>query len=45
MQAWRMPERILLRLAGIHDFVWLHAVTDQAEAAPPAEPALEHTSR
>jgi deazaflavin-dependent oxidoreductase (nitroreductase family) len=45
MQAWRMPERILLRLAGIHDFVWLHAVTDQAEASPPAESALEHTSR
>ena len=45
MQAWRMPERILLRLAGIHDFVWLHAVTDQAEASPPAGSALEHTSR
>jgi deazaflavin-dependent oxidoreductase (nitroreductase family) len=45
MQAWRMTERILLRLAGIHDFVWLHAVTAQAKASPPDEPALEHTSR
>jgi len=24
VRAWRMRDRILLRLAGMHDFVWLH---------------------
>lgn len=26
----RLPERILLRLAGMHDFVWLHQGEEQA---------------
>jgi deazaflavin-dependent oxidoreductase (nitroreductase family) len=45
MQAWRMRERILLHLGGIHDFVWLHAGKNEAEASPPAESAMEHAAQ
>jgi len=30
MRAWPMRDRILLRLAGMHDFVWLHQSQEQA---------------
>ena len=35
MQAWRKRDQILLRLAGMHDFVWLHQSAQ--EASEPAQ--------
>ena len=35
MQAWPIQDRILLRLSGIHDFVWLHHVEPQSADSPP----------
>jgi hypothetical protein len=37
VHSWPIRERILLQLAGMRDFVWLHAGKDGAEASPPAE--------
>jgi deazaflavin-dependent oxidoreductase (nitroreductase family) len=37
MHAWSIRDRILLQLAGIHDFVWLHAAKDAAAASPQAD--------
>jgi deazaflavin-dependent oxidoreductase (nitroreductase family) len=35
MRAWPLGSRILLQLAGIHDFVWLHQSQEQATEPPP----------
>ena len=35
--AWPIRDRILLRLAGIHDFVWLRQSKEQAIASPQVE--------
>ena len=32
-RAWPIRDRILLRLAGIHDFVWLHQSKEQASSS------------
>ena len=45
IQAWPTRDRLLLRLAGMHDFVWLHAAQDEAEASPQAESAVEHAAQ
>ena len=37
MRAWRKPERVLLHLAGMHDFVWLHQ--SEQQDTEPAQPA------
>jgi deazaflavin-dependent oxidoreductase (nitroreductase family) len=34
MQAWPTGERILLQLAGMHDFVWLHQSQEHATEQP-----------
>ncbi len=40
MRAWRGRDRVLLRLAGMHDFVWLHRSEEQgSEPAQSASPA------
>ncbi len=36
MQAWGLGERILLRLAGMRDFVWLHQSEEQVAEPPQA---------
>ncbi|WP_067897373.1 nitroreductase family deazaflavin-dependent oxidoreductase [Nocardia vaccinii] len=41
MYAWPTRDRLLLRLAGMHEFVWLHAGADQP-AQPQAESPVEH---
>ncbi len=43
MRAWPLPSRILLRLAGMHEFVWLHQSTDGAteRLTPPAQHATQ----
>ena len=45
MRAWPMRDRILLQLAGMRDFVWLHSGKDAAEASPPAESPMEHATQ
>ncbi|HTX97429.1 MAG TPA: nitroreductase family deazaflavin-dependent oxidoreductase [Mycobacterium sp.] len=35
MRAWPVMSRILLRLAGIHNFVWLHKSRNQGTDCPP----------
>lgn len=37
MQVWSARDRLFLRLAGIHDFVWLHSTKE-------SEPAVEHAA-
>jgi hypothetical protein len=43
MRAWPMRDRVLLHLAGMHDFVWLHQseerATEPPQAMSPAQPA------
>ena len=41
MRAWRKRDQMLLRLAGMHDFVWLHQSAQQA-----SEPAqMQHAAQ
>jgi deazaflavin-dependent oxidoreductase (nitroreductase family) len=41
MRAWRLRDRVLLHLAGMHDFVWLHQSAQQA-----SEPAqMQHAAQ
>lgn len=43
--AWPMRERILLQLAGMRDFVWLHQSKERAIESPEVEvPAQQRTS-
>lgn len=45
MRAWPTRERILLRLAGMRDFVWLHQSKDAAvEPKRAQEPAAQHAA-
>ncbi|UXA05064.1 hypothetical protein KXD96_19090 [Mycobacterium sp. SMC-2] len=45
MRAWPVRLRILLQLAGIHDFVWLHQSHEQRiESSPLASPAQHAAS-
>jgi deazaflavin-dependent oxidoreductase (nitroreductase family) len=45
VRAWPMRDRILLRIAGIHDFVWLHRSEEQAiEPSQVEVPAQQPTS-
>jgi DNA-binding transcriptional MerR regulator len=37
-------ERLLLQLAGMRDFVWLHAGKEQAAESPQAESPVEHAA-
>jgi deazaflavin-dependent oxidoreductase (nitroreductase family) len=41
MQAWRRRDRVLLRLAGMHDFVWLHQSEEQSQATASKEHAAQ----
>jgi deazaflavin-dependent oxidoreductase (nitroreductase family) len=45
LHAWPMWERITLRLAGIHDFVWLHQSKEQAAESPQVESRIQHGAR
>jgi deazaflavin-dependent oxidoreductase (nitroreductase family) len=42
MGAWPMRDRMLLRMAGMHEFVWLHASADQPGRRLQAESPVEH---
>jgi deazaflavin-dependent oxidoreductase (nitroreductase family) len=44
MRTWSMRDRILLQLAGIHDFVWLHQSEEQAEESPQVEAPVQHAA-
>jgi deazaflavin-dependent oxidoreductase (nitroreductase family) len=41
MHAWRLRDRILLHLAGMHDFVWLHQSEEQSQATS----SKQHTAQ
>jgi deazaflavin-dependent oxidoreductase (nitroreductase family) len=43
MRAWPIRDRILLQLAGIHDFVWLHESKEQPISSPRVESTAHHT--
>lgn len=43
MRSWPRHERILLQLAGIHEFVWLHQRADQTPDQAPEPTAAEPT--
>ncbi len=43
VRAWPMQERILLQLAGMHDFVWLHQSKEETIESPQVEvPVAQH---
>ena len=43
MRAWPLRERILLQLAGMHDFVWLHQTKEETLEPTQAEvPVAQH---
>ena len=43
VRAWPLHERILLQLAGMHDFVWLHQSKDETMGSPQVEvPVAQH---
>ncbi len=44
VRAWPMRDRILLRLAGIHDFLWLHQSKEPAAESPQVESPVEHAA-
>ena len=44
MRAWPMRERILLRLAGMREFVWLHQSKETVELPQAQEPAARHAA-
>ena len=41
MGAWPIRDRILLQLAGIHDFVWLHQSKERAIESPRVEGSVQ----
>jgi deazaflavin-dependent oxidoreductase (nitroreductase family) len=41
MRAWRKRDRILMRLAGMHDFVWLHQSEEQSQATSSKQHAAQ----
>jgi deazaflavin-dependent oxidoreductase (nitroreductase family) len=45
MHAWRLRDRILLHLAGMHDFVWLHQSEKQATDQSQATSSKEHAAQ
>ena len=45
MHAWPIGSRILLRLAGIHEFVWLHSRTEPATESTPHTGQLQQAAR
>jgi hypothetical protein len=46
VRTWPMRDRILLRLAGIHDFVWLHQSKEETVESPRIEvPVTQHPAR
>jgi deazaflavin-dependent oxidoreductase (nitroreductase family) len=45
MRAWPLGSRIMLRLTGIHDFVWLHQSREQHVEPPVLAPAAQHGAR
>jgi hypothetical protein len=45
MWAWPIRDRILLQLAGIHDFVWLHQSKEQATEQPQVTSPVQHAAR
>jgi len=45
MRAWPIRDRILLQLAGIHDFVWLHQSGEQATESPQVESPAQQAAR
>ena len=45
LHAWPMRERITLRLAGMHDFVWLHQSKQQDTKSPQIESPPEHAAQ
>jgi deazaflavin-dependent oxidoreductase (nitroreductase family) len=42
LQAWPQRDRILLRLAGIHDFVWVHQSSEPAVESAQVEAPVRH---
>ena len=42
MRAWPIRDRILLHLAGMHDFVWLHESQEQATEPPQLTSPAQH---
>jgi hypothetical protein len=40
-----MRDRILLRLAGMHDFVWLQQSKEQAIGSPQVEAPVQHAAQ
>ena len=45
MGAWPIASRILLHLAGIHDFVWLHQSQEQATESPRLASPAQHAAQ
>lgn len=45
MRAWPIGSRILLQLAGIHDFVWLHESQEQGTAPPVLASPTQHAAQ
>jgi hypothetical protein len=44
VHTWPIRERIVLQLAGMRDFVWLHAGKEQAAESPQGESPVEHAA-
>jgi deazaflavin-dependent oxidoreductase (nitroreductase family) len=44
IRAWPIRDRILLRLAGMHDFVWLHQSKQHATDSPHMESPAQHAA-
>jgi deazaflavin-dependent oxidoreductase (nitroreductase family) len=44
MRAWPMRDRILLRLAGMHNFVWLHLPKLQSTEASQIDAPVQHVA-
>ena len=44
IRAWPIRDRILLRLAGMHDFVWLHQSKEHATDSPQVESPAQHAA-
>ena len=45
MRAWPLRDRILLHLAGMNDFVWLHKSEEEATEPPLVTSAARHAAR
>jgi len=44
VRVWPMRDRILLRLAGMRDFVWLHRSEERVTESPPIKSSLERVA-